>query len=332
MLSVIVAVYNVEKYIEKCIQSIVNQSIQELEIILIDDGSTDNSGAICDRYAKSDSRIRVIHKKNGGLSDARNAGIEVAQGEYIAFVDGDDYLHSKMYEVLMMNLKQTNADISICAFQDVQDYEIVQECDINSQLCEQIMPADVYHLFTQLIMTVAWNKVYKKDLFQNIRYPKGRLHEDEFVIHHLVGQSKKIVKTDLPLYYYVSRNGSIMKQINTKRIDDTVEAFLDRINYFEQNKLPNLVKETSDILGNALIMYGYRARKMQANNKSEIYQKSKELIRFMLNNNHVFFSDMRKRELKLYLFSPELCFSKRFIDEWGYRGIDKIRRICKCKG
>ena len=157
LLSIIVPVYNVEKYIERCIKSILNQSFTNFELILVDDGSPDNCGKICDEYKKKDSRIKVIHKKNGGLSDARNAGIERAKGEYIAFVDSDDFINKYMYEILYKNAKKWDADISICNFKMVCENDRIDE-DI-SVICED---AKVYG------RNEALNKLYSNENLQFI--------------------------------------------------------------------------------------------------------------------------------------------------------------------
>ena len=162
MISIIVPVYNVDKYIERCIQSIINQTYKNLEIILIDDGSTDKSGAICDKYSKIDNRINVIHKKNGGLSEARNVGLDIARGDYIGFVDSDDYIHPQMYELLYKNLIGTSADISI--IKHIRKEEELGLGDINSkkvysnlEAIENILKKD------SGIFIASCNKLYKKE-------------------------------------------------------------------------------------------------------------------------------------------------------------------------
>lgn len=173
LISVIIPIYNVEKYLKKCIDSIINQTYKNLEIILVDDGSPDNCGKICDEYAKKDQRIRVIHKKNGGLSDARNAGIDIAKGKYIAFVDSDDYVEKEYIEIMYKELKKNNVKIVQCGINKISDneeiidnYGYLKDELINSQ---RIME-EKYTKYP-ISNVVAWNKLYDIDLFKNIRYP-----------------------------------------------------------------------------------------------------------------------------------------------------------------
>lgn len=237
MISVIVPVYNVEKYLRKCVASIVSQTYSDLEIILVDDGSKDSSPQICDELERTDNRIKVIHKENGGLSDARNAGIDIAAGEYLAFIDSDDYIHPQMMEILYKNLKDADADLSVCDFHWIEENEQVEDCVDNStalfsgeDILDQIKLQNV-------ITVVAWNKLYKRKLFDNLRYEKGRYHEDEFMIHHILLRCKKTVYTTCKLYYYIRRSGSITGTVNAKRIIDTLESLEDRITAYKDSNL-----------------------------------------------------------------------------------------------
>ena len=164
-ISVIVPVYNVEQYLDRCVDSIINQTYKNLEIILINDGSTDNSGQLCDELAKKDDRIRVIHKENGGLSDARNVGINVAEAELIGFIDSDDYIDEDMYEVLMTNLKRANADLSMCGHYDV--YNDVLEAQVTEKKTWELSPQEAIKMVMEakILSVTAVNKLYKKSLF-----------------------------------------------------------------------------------------------------------------------------------------------------------------------
>lgn len=247
MISIIVPVYNIENYINKCIDSIINQTYKDIEIILVDDGSTDRSGNVCDDYEKKDKRIKVIHKTNGGLSDARNAGIDVAQGDFLGFIDGDDYIHPQMFEILLDIITKSNSDIAICSYEKVEEYKSVNDIEINKSEYKEIIIQDkeLYSLVTNLRTedVVAWNKLYRKNIFENLRYNKDRLHEDQWLIPYIVHKCKKIVKVETKLYYYVERVGSITKSINTKRIYDLVESLLNTCkllnewNQFEEQQL-----------------------------------------------------------------------------------------------
>lgn len=234
LITIIVPVYNVEGYICKCIDSILCQTYKNLEIILVDDGSPDRCGEICDEYAKRDMRIRVIHKENGGLSDARNTGIESATGDYIAFVDSDDYIAPDMYEKLYNAVKVNSADMSICSFHCVNENGDPIECQnmynpISNSVLSGIEVFEGKLAENQYwYWVVAWNKLYKSSLFDNIRFPVGKQHEDEFVAHHIYSIARKVACCGNKMYYYVKRADSIMSKKYTYKRLDACEAFLDR--------------------------------------------------------------------------------------------------------
>ena len=250
LISVVVPVYNVEKYLKYSIESIINQTYKNLEIILVDDGSTDSSSIICDEYSKKDSRIKVIHKENGGLADARNVGISNANGMYIGFLDSDDYIHPTFFEKLYNLLKNNNADISECEFirisiDDVDNsIRIVGEKNSKLQIQIQSTGSDealglLYgpRLAPYIKKVVVWNKLYRRELFCNLKFPVGRLHEDEFTTFKVLSRADKIVSTNEILHGYIQTKNSIMrKEIKQKRIDDNLEAYIESSDFFKNAK------------------------------------------------------------------------------------------------
>ena len=235
LISIIIPVYKVEKYLEKCIQSVINQTYENLQIILVDDGSPDNCGKICDEYAQKDHRIEVIHKSNGGLSDARNKGLEIAKGEYIGFVDSDDYIEADMYEVLYNLLKQYNADVSICNFYTVSQGKIsIKNADngINEYNRIEILKEV---LLDNNIQSYAWNKLYKKELFDEIKYPIGKKYEDIGTTFYLLEKCNKVVVTGKSEYYYINRQDSIVNNVTESTITDYIELIMQRYDYIEEN-------------------------------------------------------------------------------------------------
>lgn len=237
MISVIVPIYNVEKYLERCIQSIVNQKYRNLEIILVDDGSPDRCAEICDRWAERDKRITVIHKENAGLAAARNTGIEASSGEYLCFIDSDDFLAPKMLEKLLIALLREEAEVAVCNF--VYEYE-----DPNLQKKRNFPQS--YQIDHSMVLTgrefmslmdhgkyafceIACNKLYKREVFADLRYPVGKIHEDEFIFHHLLYPCGRIVCIPTVGYHYYRRKGSITSE--GKHLYNYVEAFLDRCEY-----------------------------------------------------------------------------------------------------
>ena len=237
VISVIVAIYNIEAYLEKCIDSIVNQSYSKLEIILVNDGSTDSSGAICQSYAEKDSRIKVTNKPNGGLSSARNTGLDCASGDYIAFVDGDDFLDQDMYEQMLKKLDEHQADIVECSYREIYE-DCVKEttAGLGDVLICNNYEALTWQLKWKYFLSVAWNKIYVRELWKDIRFPIGKYHEDEFITYQVFYKAKKLVFYDIVKYNYIKyRNSSITAGFTKKNIDK-LEALQEKERFFIENK------------------------------------------------------------------------------------------------
>jgi glycosyltransferase involved in cell wall biosynthesis len=213
-LSIIVPIYNVEDYLEQCVNSILNQPYTDFELILVDDGSPDNCGAICDAYALKDQRIKVIHKKNGGLSSARNAGIDIAKGEYFSFIDSDDFISKDYYQMNMeylMTHPQTNILILQVCHYDNEKNEVV----INKKR-ELICKMDIINYMLSMdYIGAAWINIYKRDIFNQLRYPEGKIFEDGYILTEIVEKASVVFITDIGLYYYRKRNNSIMQKKKT---------------------------------------------------------------------------------------------------------------------
>lgn len=284
IISVIVPVYNVEKYLYKCIDSILGQTYKELEIILVDDGSTDNSGVICDKYEKKDNRIKVIHKKNGGLSDARNCGLDNAIGEYIAFLDSDDWVDFKYIEILYENLRDYNADISICNFRRVHDEKELLNNHNNIILYNNIEALQQIYTNKSVQAIVAWNKLYKKSIFKKNRFPKGKIHEDEYLIPILLYETKKIVYTDRELIYYRKTLNSIMNtKFNVKRLD-YLYVLRERNKFFKENNLSELYQKGIQTEIQKNIEYYYNVNESIIDNKYEIMLELKRNLKNVVKN------------------------------------------------
>lgn len=216
-ISIIVPVYNVEEYLHRCVDSILNQTFSDFECILVDDGSTDNSGIICDEYAKKDNRIKVIHKPNGGQAEARNVGLDMASGNYIGFVDSDDWIHPQMYEILINFAEKFSSDITVCKYKKV-NHEVNKYNnydDINNLEYEFYQKETVFNEYYSKnllykISTVVWNKLYKKNVFVNIRFPLGIYYEDAAIALDTIEQCNNIIIINSELYFYYQRNGSTM--------------------------------------------------------------------------------------------------------------------------
>lgn len=209
-ISVIVPIYKVEPYLRKCVDSILAQTYQNLEIILVDDGSPDNCGAICEEYAEQDTRIKVIHKQNGGLSDARNAGLDVMTGKYVAFVDSDDWIMPRMYETLLQMLKQFQADMAFGAVaDDLEQGGRVTTVKVSNYGDEPFSEGVVEAMRRYFHGSwAAWDKLYKADLFRDIRYPVGEINEDEAIVLQLLSKCTRVCYTNEVFYHYMRRPSS----------------------------------------------------------------------------------------------------------------------------
>ena len=224
LLSIIVPVYDVERYLPKCIGSILAQTFTDFELILVEDGSPDNCPALCDAAAEKDARIRVIHQKNGGLSAARNAGLDAARGEWIGFVDSDDYIAPEMYEALYKAVQSTGADLALCDYAEVDETGApCQSMHIRLEK-KDFTGRDLLKNATDSTIQPAWNKLYRRAIFVQLRYPEGKLNEDLFLIPEVCLQIQKAVVVPKALYYYVQRGGSIMSGNKTLRRFDAAEA------------------------------------------------------------------------------------------------------------
>ncbi len=239
--SVIVPVYKVEKYIDKCIKSIVEQSYKSLQIILVNDGSPDNCPNICDDYAKTDDRIIVVHKKNGGLSDARNAGLNIATGEYILFVDSDDYIEKNMVEILYKKIQKDNADIAMCGIKEVYEDTFIKIIPLIPQVSEAVLTQnDIFNLLPRnSSFVVVWNKLYKKDIFIDLRFDVGKMNEDEFIAHKIYDKCEKMTCVSDKLYNYLHRGNSIISSDFTTKYLQTCDAYIARTEYFIAKNMHN---------------------------------------------------------------------------------------------
>lgn len=237
-ISIIIPIYKVEKFLDQCIRSVVTQTHRNIEIILVDDGSPDHCPEMCDEWAKKDCRIKVIHKANGGLSDARNAGLEVASGDYIAFVDSDDWIMPKMYEKMLLVIQLEQADICACNIKSCYaDHEEEWGCnEYTVGKSEQIL--DMLYSDTKFPVS-AWNKLYRRKCWEELRFPVGKICEDAFTTFKLIYNAKRIVQVPEAFYCYRIRPQSIMTSAFSLQKMDEEEAW--RTNYqFIEMHYPNL--------------------------------------------------------------------------------------------
>lgn len=257
LISVIVPVYNVERYLEKCIRSILEQSYSEFELLLINDGSTDKSREICEELSKLDDRIRLYHKSNGGLSDARNYGLNRIRGQYVAFIDSDDYVHENYLKDLYCNIKKHDAMVSICSFVlvgedgrqiDIEQFDSNTQVILGLDLLERVLTSNGYKY------VVAWNKLYKSILFDDLRFDKGKLYEDEFINFRIFYNSFKVAVVHTPLYYYLQRKGSIIKSSMTmEKLEMSIELHKKRLQFYQEKSNQKLYSMASQQYCNWII-------------------------------------------------------------------------------
>ncbi|WP_075983033.1 glycosyltransferase family 2 protein [Bacillus massilinigeriensis] len=239
-ISVIVPVYNTEEYLIQCVDSILEQTFTNLEVILVNDGSTDKSGDICNEYMKKDHRIKVIHKENGGLSDARNAGIDIATGNFIGFVDSDDYIERDMYRLLYDLIKKYEAEISICGISrfsnevSIKKKKFEEICYIPELAIKELLRDEKFH-------SHACDKLFKANLFDTIRFPTGKYYEDVYTTYKLFYISNKIVFNSIPKYYYRITEGSISNSLFRPRDLDLLFAS-EHLMEFVQNEYPHMLQ------------------------------------------------------------------------------------------
>lgn len=235
LISVIVPIYNVEKYLDRCVESIVNQTYKKLEIILVDDGSPDNCPQMCESWAEKDKRIKVVHKENGGLSDARNAGMPFATGEIISFIDSDDWIELDMFEKMLNRMQKDNSDIVSCGVKWVEeDGSLIRDVTSENEILDN-KTAMKELLNDSKLKQHVWNKIYKYDMIKNIPFEKGKYHEDVFWSYQIVGIAKKVSIIKESFYNYVQRSNSIMGEgFSVKRLD-ALDANRMRCEYMKEH-------------------------------------------------------------------------------------------------
>lgn len=276
-ISVIVPVYNVEKYLNRCVDSILNQTMQDLEIILVDDGSTDSSGMICEDYKEKDARIKVIHKKNGGLSDARNVGEKNATADYVIFLDSDDYIHQEMLETLYVPIKEQGVEVSVCGvFNVYNEKEIPQYSKLEKFVCTG---SEAFGLILEgnKIPGTICNKMIKKELADKICFPVGRLYEDVFYTLKLMPLVKQVHVTTKPMYYYVHRQGSITTSRFKEADMDIVYAYKETMELIKK-QYPELILQATFRLFWAYFVVVDRTLELKDFKNNIYYQRSRKFL------------------------------------------------------
>lgn len=306
-ISVIVPVYKVEKYLHRCVDSILNQTFTDLEIILVDDGSPDRCGEICDEYARKDSRVRVIHKENGGLSDARNVGIDISRGKYIGFVDSDDYIEKDMYEYLYSIITKESADVAMCEIFDCFAGKDITHHECGYYDVTDSVGAIACVLEGKFATVNAVNKLFKKELFDHLYFKVGKTMEDAFIIVDLLANAQCVVITNCQKYYYFHRDDSITTKSFNKSDLDLIDAY--EYNYRRAMEISPTLEEPA-ILRRCWSRFCI-LDKMMVSDGNYDYQIEKECIAFLKSYQSFIFRNKvftrnRKVAFGALLISPSL--------------------------
>ena len=320
LISIVIPIYNVEKYIKGCIESVINQTYKELEIILVDDGGTDRCPEICDEFAEKDNRIKVIHQENKGLSGARNTGIDSSKGKYIIFIDSDDTVESTLVEDLYNCLKKHNTDIAICGRNYVyEDKTIICKVEKHIECVFEFEKAIIEMNRFELFDMSAWAKIYKKELFEDLKFPEGKLSEDYFVMYKLFEKAKNVSYISKPLYNYMQRLNSISRNKNINH--DFLEAAKKQMEDLE-DKYPNLKQTLHTAYASAcLTVLDFYIKNKVKCSKEKIKEFKNiiiENIGFIKKNKNISIS----KKIQFYLFLVNFNIYK--IAFLSYR---KIRRV-----
>lgn len=336
LVSIVIPVYNVEPYLEECLNSVIGQTYKNLQIVLVDDGSTDNSGALCDLFAGRDARIEVIHQKNQGLSAVRNTGLAMARGEYLAFVDSDDLLHPEYVEKLYRIMNNENVDIVQCGFKRFQgkapdmkpaecqdsDIEIVTGREMNRRI----------YTLGFIDNTVVWAKLYKKRVFEEISFPAGKVNEDTFVTYRLYYGLDKIALTKMPLYAYRYRKNSIMTTKVSMRNLDMLDAFEARMAFYSEKKDEELYYLCLEKYFYSITVLYEKARKRSADKEivEILYEKAKKKYA-QIKENSEHFSKWKLRKYGFFVNTPLIYIEGMRINNFVRRAIQKLQRVVRQK-
>ena len=313
LISVIVTAYNIADYIERGLGSVCNQTYRNLEIIVVDDGSTDDTGIICDRIASGDRRVQVIHKENSGPAEARNVGIARAKGGYIGFVDGDDWIDSDMYEKMLSSMREQHADIAICRYRRVYKSHTEDQSVDRAILFEGQEALQYYVQETKEydIQNAAWNKLYRKEVLANIVFPVGKWYEDIMFATMALSCSKRCIYLDTACYnYIIDREGSIMNtQINPRTFTDQIPAYYEKTEFLKELGRQDLADIHDYLFYKRLLLFYNRLEKTDSPDRDRFLEQLTHIIRE--NSDcyekayHCPIADPRDyKKMKLFLKSP----------------------------
>lgn len=307
LISIIIPIYNVEDYLTKCIDSLICQTYKNIEIILIDDGSPDNSGNICDEYAQKDGRIVVIHQSNGGVSSARNIALDICKGEYIMFVDGDDWVEPNFCEEAIRMIHSNGVDcVSFGYYEYTNGVKSIKKTSRPRHISSEEAIKSIINL-DDVIYNMPWNKISHRKLFDNVRFPKGRLYEDQAVFYKIFDKAKTIYVSDKPLYNYYRRLGSTTwSPVSHRIVNDKFDIWNERFQFIKHN-YPSIIAD--QLLQLAI----HSINSLCIMDWSSNHDIEKKLIDFLLVNKHEILRLKMPLKIKIkllgfYYFKPLFKF------------------------
>lgn len=283
LISVIVAAYNIADYIEKGIRSVCAQTYRNLEILVVDDGSTDATGRICDRLALEDARLQVIHKENGGLADARNAGMRAARGSYIGFVDGDDWIDPDMYERMLGAMQEQRADAAVCRYRQIHSASTLDESQDRVIVFagQEALQHYVWETREFAIQNAAWNKLYKKEILEGLLFPTGRFYEDIVFTTKALSRVGCCVYLDTAFYnYIIDREGSIMNaRINERTFTDHIPAYFEKTAFLRSIGREDLAKAHDYFICKRLLLFYHQVEESSLPDRDRYLAKLGQILR-----------------------------------------------------
>ena len=313
MISVIVPVYNVEPYVRKCLDSVINQTYRDLEILVIDDGSTDGSGKICDEYAGKDERIKVFHTENRGLSAARNLGLDNAEGGYIGFVDSDDWIEPDMYEVLLKRAEETEADIVECGvFKEYPGKTVEHHRPDRVMQRAEAVPA----LLNRELSNGVWNKLWDKDCYSSIRFPEGMIYEDVATTYRVFDSIETICSISECKYHYVQREKSITKKLSMKKMIDYWLAQRKKFDYLSLQADEKVCNVLIRLCAEAAASFWAHYYDCSEDERSLYHETIQEMNSFVAEHMPLFGERGWKAQLRLGIFFPHFNNNISFRSAW----------------
>lgn len=323
LLSIIIPIYNVEKYLPATVDSVLSQTFRDFELILVDDGSTDTSGKICDQYARIDNRVKVIHKKNEGVSEARNVGVAEARGDYIGFVDSDDIIEPIMYELMVNAASDYDCEIIQCehdrkSTQSNIKYEITDE-NFTISTGEKVV-GDIFIKTGGRCTNVLslCSKIYKRELFDGIVFPYGKVYEDEARTYQIILKAKKVGELNIPLYHYIKRDNSIITGISINKCLDKAWALRDRMEFFRNTNKDFYLKSVLSYLNCLKSTY------VNMYKGFVVYTNEDKVIQKLLMDNYSDFQLVADKYTALYLFMIKNKIMINWIVKNDFEPIQKI--------